>query len=167
MVSMSRRLLSGIAAFAFITVAAHGASKPPSDISGQAQVIDGDSLYVGARELRLTGIDAPEWKQVCKRNGKDWYAGRDAKRAVASLLADRTVICEDTKARSYRRVIGRCFLDGQDLGELIVGLGWAYDYPKYSDGRYQASEAEARASGRGVWRGECQRPWDWRRENPR
>ena len=32
-------------------------------IIGSAEVIDGDSLRVGGRELRLEGIDAPEYRQ--------------------------------------------------------------------------------------------------------
>lgn len=134
-------------------------------LSGQAQVIDGDSLYVAARELRLAGIDAPEWKQTCRRDGKDWMAGEDAKRAVASLLAGRVIVCEDTGERSYRRVVARCWLDGRELNETIVRMGWAFDNPKYSGGRYAAAETEARTDARGIHAGICSKPWDWRREN--
>ena len=142
---------------------AFAAAKP--DITGHAQTIDGDSLYVAGRELRLAGIDAPEWKQVCKKNGADWMAVQDAKRAVASLVANRTLVCEDTGQRSYRRIVARCWLDGRELNAVIVELGWAFDSPKYSGGRYAPAEAEARAAKRGIHAGTCARPWDWRREN--
>ena len=42
---------------------------------------------------------------------------------------------------------------------MSEGLAWAYR--RYSRD-YVA--AEARAAGRGVWRGAAQTPWDWRRE---
>jgi len=149
----------------FILIFLMPAAFAADSISGRAQVIDGDSLYVAARELRLAGIDAPEWKQVCTRDGKDWMAGQDARRAVASLVAGREIICEDTGERSYRRVVARCWLDGKELNATIVRLGWAFDNPKYSDGRYAPAEAEAREHGRGIHAGSCAKPWDWRREN--
>ena len=31
----------------------------------QVKVIDGDSIFIGKREIRLSGIDAPEYKQSC------------------------------------------------------------------------------------------------------
>ena len=133
--------------------------------TGPAQVIDGDGLVVGGRELRLDGIDAPEWKQTCRRDGSDWYAGREATAALRSLVAGRTVSCHDTGARSYRRIVAVCYLRGEDVGALMVRLGWAFDAPKYSAGRYAAAEAEARLAGRGLWQGECQPPWNWRRDN--
>lgn len=36
-----------------------------SDFDGTATAKDGDSLMVGSREVRLFGIDAPEYKQTC------------------------------------------------------------------------------------------------------
>ena len=29
------------------------------------RVVDGDSLFLGNKEVRLSGIDAPEYKQTC------------------------------------------------------------------------------------------------------
>ena len=36
-------------------------------ISGIARVIDGDTLRIGNKKIRLYGIDAPEKKQLCKK----------------------------------------------------------------------------------------------------
>ncbi|MCB1484044.1 MAG: thermonuclease family protein, partial [Hyphomicrobiaceae bacterium] len=50
----------------------------PADVRGAARVIDGDSLYVGQNEVRLKGIDAPEGRQTCLRDGRDWDCGNAA-----------------------------------------------------------------------------------------
>ena len=36
------------------------------EISGNANIIDGDSIKIGSKKIRLFGIDAPEIKQKCK-----------------------------------------------------------------------------------------------------
>ena len=35
-------------------------------IIGKAQVIDGDTIKINGKKIRLFGIDAPEMKQICK-----------------------------------------------------------------------------------------------------
>ena len=47
----------------------------------------------------------------------------------------------------------------------MVRLGWAFDAPKYSHGRYAAAEQAAHEAGRGMWQGECEKPWVWRKRN--
>lgn len=47
----------------------------------------------------------------------------------------------------------------------MVRLGWAFDSPKFSKGRYAATESEAREVGRGMWQDECEKPWLWRKRN--
>ena len=37
------------------------------EISGNANIIDGDSIKIGSKKIRLFGIDAPEIKQNCKK----------------------------------------------------------------------------------------------------
>ena len=36
-------------------------------ISGKAKVIDGDTIKINEKKIRLFGIDAPEKEQICKK----------------------------------------------------------------------------------------------------
>ena len=37
-------------------------------IIGKAQVIDGDTIKINGKKIRLFGIDAPEKNQICSKN---------------------------------------------------------------------------------------------------
>jgi endonuclease YncB( thermonuclease family) len=58
-------LVGGAAVFAGLISLSAAAAQT---FSGYARSIDGDSLYVGETEVRLFGIDAPEWSQTCTRD---------------------------------------------------------------------------------------------------
>ena len=42
-------------------------SEEIKEISGNAQIIDGDTIKINSKKIRLHGIDAPELKQMCKK----------------------------------------------------------------------------------------------------
>jgi endonuclease YncB( thermonuclease family) len=48
-------------------------------LSGVGRVKDCDSIMVGAADVRLYGIDAPELHQTCQRAGQSWACGAEAK----------------------------------------------------------------------------------------
>ena len=43
-----------------------------ADMTGQATVIDGDTIDIHGTRIRLHGIDAPESGQLCHIDGKRW-----------------------------------------------------------------------------------------------
>ncbi len=121
--------------------------------SGRVRVIDGDSLAVGGRPVRLHGIDAPEAGQSCiGADGRDWPCGAWATRQLGALADGRQAVCEELDTDRYGRSVARCRVGGQDLGRALVRAGAATAYRRYSDA-YVWDETEARRAARGVWQG--------------
>lgn len=139
-----------------------------SDFAGRASVVDGDTIIVEGLEqrVRLFGIDAPEGKQPCfDEQGKRYLCGSKASDALFEIVGrNGQVNCDQMDTDRYGRAVAVCFLNGIDINREMVRQGWAVEYTAYSDGRYTEVEREARSSKRGLWRGEFQMPWDWRRQ---
>ena len=88
-----------------------------ADITGKARVIDGDTLEIDGKRIRLHGIDAPESRQLCRRGGERWRCGKDATSAMKAFLGSRPVSCKELDRDRYRRVVAKCAVDGVDIGE--------------------------------------------------
>ncbi len=125
-----------------------------------AQVVavgDGDTFTTSTgKRIRIFGIDAPERHQEMGKSCRD---------ALASKIIGKVVKLE-CKAKSYDREVCAVSLDGSDIGEWIVRNGFAFDEPRYSNGRYLQPEAEAKSRRAGVWKlkNGGERPWDYRRK---
>ncbi|PWW04516.1 endonuclease YncB(thermonuclease family) [Hoeflea marina] len=129
-------------------------------LSGRARLVDGDTLEIGGRRVRLSGIDAPEYRQTCRRDGAPYPCGEAARAALGRLIAGREVTCELGGRDRYRRHLARCTSVGTDLNRAMVLSGHAVSH----DG-YRLEEARARAAGAGIWAGEFERPEAWRAEH--
>jgi endonuclease YncB( thermonuclease family) len=133
-------------------------------IAGTASVIDGDTLEVQGKRIRLHGIDAPESAQLCQdAAGKDWRCGQRAALALSDRIARRPVSCEVKDTDRYGRSVAACSAGGESLNAWMVANGWAMAYRQYSKD-YVDAEATARAGRAGIWAGTFQPPWDWRKD---
>ncbi|MBM3952582.1 MAG: thermonuclease family protein [Rhodospirillales bacterium] len=134
-----------------------------ANLSDAASIIDGDTVEIHGQRIRLYGIDAPESRQTCKRNGDDWRCGKDAAFALADKIAQKPVECEPKgKPDRYKRTVAVCRLNGEDLNAWMVSEGWALAYRQYSLD-YVPQENEAKEAKRGIWASEFVPPWEWRR----
>src|SRR4051812_13529181 len=70
-----------------------GPTDHSDDIVGEAFVTDGDTINVGGTKIRLHGIDAPESRQACEREGRSYLCGDRATQALQELLRGHTVRC--------------------------------------------------------------------------
>ena len=138
------------------------------EIAGRVtRVYDGDTLTLADRtKVRLWGIDAPERRQECEAaSGRPYPCGERAQQALEALALNREVVCEVKDIDRYHRTVGRCEVDGMDLGALLVRGGLAVDYRQYSKGAYAGDEHAARWARVGMWSGRFQMPAEWRRDH--
>ena len=139
---------------------------PPDPWVRVIRIKDGDSLivqslaYPEARpfEIRLYGIDAPEFDQPF---------GRHASTFLDKIAVGKTFRLHHRELDRYGRVVGILYLSQhKSLNLDMVVAGWAYAYITYGilPGVREA-EAGARMHRRGVWAmpGGGVRPWTWRR----
>ncbi len=148
--------------FWFCTVQPSGAAALPPWVSDKVRVIDGDSLVVGGREVRLEGMDAPEYKQSCyTAKGLAYACGVRATTYLQRLVKGKKVRCEPVEIDRYHRVVAFCYAGGKNLNAEMVRAGQAVAYDRYDDS-FVPAEKEARKAGRGIWQGKFMRPEFWR-----
>ncbi len=105
-------------------------------MSGNAIVTDGDTIRVDGVAIRLWGLDCEELAEP---------HGRAAADAMREITNGATVKCELTGAKSYDRMVGTCYANGNDVAELMVRRGLCLDCARYSGGAYRKFEpADAR-----------------------
>lgn len=133
-----------------------------AEISGPVRVIDGDTLEIEGKKIRLFGIDAPELNQTCEWPNQTIQCGEIAKTAMMDLVAGAKVICQEKDTDRYGRTVAVCFAEGFDIGRNMVHTGWALAYRKYSMD-YVDTESKAQQAKHGMWKGEFVLPWEWRK----
>jgi endonuclease YncB( thermonuclease family) len=133
--------------------------------TGNVQVVDGDSLRKGDTDIRLYGIDAPEYRQNCFDKSRIEYAcGKQAANTLRGLVKGHQVTCSSIDTDRYGRAVSVCKINTLDLNEEMVRQGWAVAYSKHSL-NYVGVEAEARRAKRGLWAGTFEEPEDYRAHN--
>ena len=129
--------------------------------SGPIRVIDADTFDIGGDRVRLFGIDAPEIGQPCVLNGRQIDCGRWATDLVKARFEGRNARCDFREFDRYGRHVATCDVAGTDMGQVIVGEGWAIAYRRYSD-LYDLDEKAAAVAGRGLWAATLQGPESYR-----
>lgn len=157
---MKRLFILGLA-LAALLACAPAAADPMFFGVGQAK--DGDSLIVGDREVRLFGIDAPEWDQACTRDGKQWACGQEAADRLSKLVTGKQVSCLTIDIDANGRTVARCSVGSTDVNRQMVASGYATAYRHYS-ADYVPAEESAKAAKLGLWAGSFQDPRGYRRE---
>ena len=91
---------------------------------------------------------------------------------MRNFVGNQNVLCIFDNWDIYKRVLGICGItdniDGGDmflyLNGYMVSNGYAVAYTKYSK-KFEKNEDFAKKYKRGVWQGEFDMPWEWRRKN--
>ena len=139
-------------------------------ISEQWQVLsvyDGDTIKVekdGVIErIRFCGMDAPEISQPL---------GKESRNYLQSLIpSHNSVQISIIGTDRYNRKIGEIFViaNGTEkfINEEMTKSGMAYNYDRYKNCPNQVAmgngEAIAKSKKIGVWSGNYEKPWDYRK----
>lgn len=134
-------------------------------VAGAARVIDGDTIEINDRRIRLFGIDAIEGNQQClDAHGKPWACGREAAKAVRAFIGRSAVSCVVRDHDKFGRDVAVCDVRGLDLNRWIVRSGWAVADERFGSD-YVAAEKEAQAARAGIFAGSFTRPSQWRSQH--
>ncbi len=111
-------------------------------------VVDGNTLRLADRVVRLDGIIPPARGETCHGgNGAAFDCGVAAANALASLLRQGPVDCTLLGRDAAGRPVATCSAGGEQLNRAVVPAGWA----RAGDQALRAEEQRARAEHRGLW----------------
>ena len=139
------------------------------NFSGKTSVIDGDSLRVGDKEVRLFGLDAPEYNQTCfDAENKEYACGQVSRNFLVELAHKKQVKCIYAEKDKYDRFLSKCFVGEVSINQELVKNGMAviYNFTE-SDDEMDELEAAAKKQKLGIWRGAFQLPKEYRKSHPR
>jgi len=142
-------------------------------ISGLAKVIDGDTIRINKKKIRFFGIDAPEKKQKCQKPrltisfltfNKEYLCGEFSTMKLEKKINDKFITCEWINKDRYKRYIAECFKNKKNINAWMVENGYALAYRKYSK-KFITQENIAKKEKLGLWTGNFEMPWEWRKKN--
>lgn len=144
---------------------------PQSETWQVVRVTDGDTLVAernGREEkIRFCGIDAPEKAQPFGEQATAFLQGlvdqAQGKVAIVPVERDR-----------HNRLVAEVFVLGSEekfVQTEMLQSGMAYIYPQYinhcwNNFSMKAAEAIGQEQKVGVWAGNYQRPWEFRKQKP-
>ena len=147
-----------------------------TEIYGVPKIIDGDTVHINAKKIRLEGIDSPEIKQQCKKPflkisaiigfefNKNYSCGEIAKKKLIDKINNSKIKCITSSKDRYKRFLATCYLDKINLNKWMVRTGNAVAYIRYSKD-YVRDEIYAKENKLGVWQGSFIMPEKWRKLN--
>tara|TARA_Y100001970_G_C14169237_1_gene823155 strand:- start:1064 stop:1567 length:504 start_codon:yes stop_codon:yes gene_type:complete len=147
-----------------------------TEIYGTPKIIDGDTVHINNKKIRLEGIDAPELKQQCKKPvlqisvmisfqfNKNYSCGVKSKVKLINKISDSKIKCISLSKDRYKRYLATCYKDKINLNKWMVRNGYAVAYKRYSKD-YVRDEEYAKENKIGLWKGSFVRPEKWRKLN--
>ena len=147
-----------------------------TEISGAPKIIDGDSIHINTKKIRLEGIDAPEIKQYCKKPflkisviisfqlSKTYSCGVISKTKLIDKIGNSKIKCISSSKDRYKRYLATCYKNGINLNKWMVRNGYAVAYKRYSKD-YVRDEEYAKKNKLGMWEGSFIMPEKWRKLN--
>ena len=136
-----------------------------TDIKSQdIKITDGDTIKINGEKIRFSGINTPELKQKCIKEGESDSCGITAKQILIDKIGNNKVICVSEGKDQYKRTLAECFVNDESLSSYLVRSGYAFAYRRYSK-KFIGDEDYARINKIGMWSMKFEYPWDYRRNN--
>lgn len=132
--------------------------------AGEVRVLDGGTLQLGRRVLRLDALRVPERGQAACRDaatGRTSDCGAAAAGVLAGLVAGHALSCRVRGEDPRGRALGTCEAGGVEVNTALVAAGWALAGAGAAPDLV-ATEAAARQAGRGLWSAATPVPERWR-----
>ena len=126
------------------------------------KIVDGDTIHLNGEKIRFTGIDTPELKQTCLKEGVKDPFGVTAKKILINKIGNDNVECIGEGKDQYKRTLAECFVNNESLSSYLVRSGYAFAYRRYSK-KFITDEDFARINKIGMWSMEFDYPWDYRK----
>ena len=126
------------------------------------KIVDGDTIHLNGEKIRFTGIDTPELKQTCLKEGVKDFCGVTAKQILIDKIGNDNVECISDGKDQYKRTLAECFVNNESLSSYLVRSGYAFAYRKYSK-KFVPDEDYARINKIGMWSMEFDYPWVYRK----
>ena len=135
------------------------------DVKSQdIKITDGDTIKINGEKIRFSGIDTPELRQTCLKQGIQVPCGIEAKQMLIDKISDNKIVCIREGKDQYKRSLAECFVNDESLSSYLVKSGYAFAYRRYSK-KFIADEDFARTNKIGMWAMKFDYPWDWRKKN--
>jgi endonuclease YncB( thermonuclease family) len=103
-------------------------------------VLDGNTIVLEGRHVRLWGIEAPPLHSTCG----GWPAGDIAAAYLRDLINNRSIACTARGVDANGKLFGMCRSAGVDVGATMVRKGYAWAAIRYTRD-YVEQEAAAKA----------------------
>ena len=89
----------------------------------ELKVVDGDTIHLNGEKIRFTGIDTPELKQTCIKDGVKDPCGVTAKEILIDRIGDSKVECISEGKDQYKRTLAECFVNNEQLLPVVYMIG--------------------------------------------
>ncbi|MDC0901301.1 thermonuclease family protein, partial [Candidatus Pelagibacter sp.] len=85
-----------------------------NDVKSQdVKITDGDTIKINGEKIRFSGIDTPELKQTCIKQGVKKPCGITAKKILIDRIANNKVTCLNEGKDQYKRTLAECFVNNE------------------------------------------------------